>query len=126
MGYGLTCNKLLASALLATILSGCGSMPKVDLWPFGADKAPDRSGRPSNATQYACSDGKGFYLRMLDNGNAAWVILPDREIRLDKTDAEAGTRYSNGIAVLEINGGQIALRDAPAISFTDCKIASAK
>lgn len=60
---------------------------------------------------------------MLDNGNAAWIIYPDREVRFDKAGASSGVRYGNGSSVLDINGNQTALQDGPAISFTGCKAA---
>ena len=108
------------SLVLALTVSGCGSL---DFWPFGRDKvAQMRSSRPANATRYSCTGGKSFYLRMLDNGNAAWIIYPDREVRFDKQGAAPGNRYGNGSSVLEINGSQATLQDGPAISFTDCKV----
>ena len=109
---------LLAPLCLALLLSGCGSL---NLWPFGGNGATERSGRPANATQYVCKGGKNFYVRMLDNGNAAWIIYAEREFRLDKVESKAGMRYSNGIAVLEFNGNQVSLQDGPTISVTDCK-----
>ena len=105
---------------LTLLLSGCGGL---NLWPFGGHGGAGRSGRPANATQYVCGGGKTFYVRMLDNGNAAWVIYAEREFRLDKAESKTGARYSNGVAVLEINGNQVALQDGPNISLPDCKAA---
>lgn len=111
---------LLASICLTLLLSGCGSL---NSWPFGGSNATERSGRPANATEYACKGGKKFYVRMLENGAAVWLIYPGREVRLDKVAAAAtaGTRYSNGIAILDINGNQAALEDGPSTSLTECK-----
>ena len=98
------------------LLSGCGS---ISIWPFGGDIV----GKPRvvpNATQYLCGGGKGFHLRMLADG-AAWVIYPDREVRLDKASAGGATRYGNGIATLEINGADASLTDGPGISYAGCK-----
>jgi membrane-bound inhibitor of C-type lysozyme len=117
MGNRFTCWTSTALACLGLLMTGCGS---VNLWPFGSDTAPERSRAPANATEYQCDAGKRFYVRYLDGG-AAWVILPEREIRLDKVAAASGTRYSNGSATLEVNGNEAALTDAPAISFTGCK-----
>ena len=110
----------MALACLVLLMTGCGS---VNLWPFGSDTGPERSRAPANATEYQCDAGKRFYARYLDGGGAAWVILPEREFRLDKVAAASGTRYSNGSATLEVNGNEAALTDAPAISFTGCKSA---
>ena len=108
---------LLAPVCLSLLLAGCGG---VNVWPFGGEK--ERSRAPSNATEYQCIGGKRFYVRYLDNGGAVWLIYPDREVRLDKV-AAAGTRYSNGIAVLDINGNEATLADGPTISFAGCKAA---
>lgn len=103
---------------LSFLLSGCGG---VNLWPFSGEKNQDRLRTPSNATEYQCTGGKRFYLRYLDNGDAAWIIFPEREFRLDKVTSATGTRYSNGIAILDINGNEATLADGPAISFDGCK-----
>jgi len=103
---------------LSFLLSGCGG---VNLWPFSGEKNQDRLQTPSNATEYQCTGGKRFYLRYLDNGDAAWIIFPEREFRLDKVTSATGTRYSNGIAILDINGNEATLADGPAISFAGCK-----
>lgn len=108
-----------ALAYLSLLLAGCGS---VNLWPFGGETNQDRARVPSDATEYQCAGGKRFYLRYLDNGNAAWIIFPDREFRLDKITS-AGTRYSNGVATLVINGNETTLAGGPAISFAGCKVA---
>lgn len=116
---------LLASAGLSLLLSGCGSV-NVNLWPFGGEGAQERPMTPPNSTEFQCNGGKRFYVRYLDNGAAAWLIYPDREVRLDKVNSTAGVRYSNGIAMLEINGNEATLTDGPAISYTGCKAAGGK
>ena len=94
------------------------------VWPFDGDKPQGKALAPSNAALYQCDGGKHFYVRYLDNGNTAWLIYPDREVALAKGTASApATRYSNGIAVLEINGNNATLTDGAAISFTGCKLA---
>lgn len=110
-----------ALAFLALLLPGCGS---VSLWPFGGDNDQGRTRAPSDATEYQCAGGKRFYVRNLDNGGAAWIIFPDREFRLDKAVSAAGTRYSNGITTLDINGNEATLADGPAIAFAGCKAAA--
>lgn len=107
-----------APLCLSLILSGCGGFK---LWPFGGEKGQERSRTPSNASEFQCTGGKKFYLRYLDNGGAAWIIYPDREVRLDKVATASGTSYSNGIAVLNVSGNEATLEDGPAISFAGCK-----
>jgi membrane-bound inhibitor of C-type lysozyme len=104
---------------LGMLLAGCSS---INLWPFGDTKTPERPRGPVNATEYRCEGGKSFYVRQLDGGAATWVILPDRQIRLDKQASSAGMRYSNGIATLQIDGDTATLNDGPAVSFANCKL----
>jgi hypothetical protein len=106
---------------LTLLLSGCSSVSIDKVWPFGENSSAARSGAPVNATEYQCDGGKHFYLRTVDNGNAAWLIYPDREVNLSKD----GNRYSNGIAVLEISDGVASLKDGPAIAYSGCKAAVA-
>ena len=111
----------LALGLLTTfVLGGCGSF-KMNVWPFGESSTIERSRGPENATEYRCDGGKGFYVRYLDGGAAAWVIYPDRQVRLDKVAGAAGGRYSNGIAVLQLDGDRVSLNDGPAIAYIGCK-----
>ena len=107
-----------APLCLALVLPACSG---IKLWPFGREEARERSRVPANASEYQCAGAKRFYLRMLENGGAAWVILAEREVRLDKVATATGTRYSNGIAVLNLNGNEATLEDGPANSFTGCK-----
>lgn len=105
---------------ICLLLSACGS---ISLWPFGGEKSEDAI-RTSDATEYQCAGGKKFYLRNLDNGNAAWVIFPDREFRLEKVMTSAtDTRYSNGATTLDMRDGEVTLAEGTAVSFAGCKAA---
>ncbi|GBG15791.1 uncharacterized protein NMK_3403 [Novimethylophilus kurashikiensis] len=101
------------------LLNGCASVSNVDLWPFGSDQPAGRSG-PPNATEYQCDGNKRFFVRYADNGSTAWVIYPDREVALTK--GATGTRYTNGVAVLEVNGAEASLKDGPNINYSGCKM----
>ncbi len=108
--------------LLAVLLAGCGkvSMPSIpNLWPFG-DK-PERSREPENATAYQCEGGRKLYVRTLENGAAVWVILPERELRLEKTGAAASTNYSYRGTLLEIKGNEATLFEGPKPLLAGCK-----
>lgn len=111
-----------AMPLLACLALAAGGCSNVSVWPFGGDKAQGRTAGPANATEFRCREGKRFYVRQLDNGNAAWVILPEREFRLDKV-AAAGTRYGNGNNTLDVNGNEATLSVAGATAYQDCKAA---
>lgn len=102
---------------LVLLLSGCGSMK---VWPFDSSGSSGQSHTPANSTEYQCSNAKRFYVRLLDNGNTAWLIYPDREVGLNKS-AAAGNRYSNGVAVLDLNGNETTLNDGDKIHYSGCK-----
>ena len=108
--------------MAAAILGGCGG---ADLWPFGAREV-ERSRVPVNSTEYLCDAGKRFYLRILNNGASAWVILREREFRLDKAASGSGTRYSNGSSTLDMSGSEATLNDGPQAVFTGCKVAGSE
>lgn len=103
---------------VALLLAGCGG---VSVWPFGDEKKPQAESRgPANSTEYQCDAGKKFYVRLMDNGNSAWLILPDREVALAKVSA---SRYSNNISTLNINDNEATLDDGSTSSYTACKTA---
>ena len=108
----------MAASIMLLLLAGCGS---VSVWPFDGDKGQPQSRVPAGATAYQCEGGKRFYVRYPDGGASAWVILADREFRLDKVIAASGARYSNGKATLDTAAGEATLSDGPAIQYTGCK-----
>jgi membrane-bound inhibitor of C-type lysozyme len=118
MKHRITRAAALAGASL--VLSACSSV-NLNLWPFGGDKEQDPSRTPAGATAYQCDNSKRFFVRYLDNGAAAWVILPEREFRLNKTTSTAGTRYSNDNATLEIKDGGATLADGATVTHAGCK-----
>ena len=109
--------------LLATLLvAGCGGFEVSKLLPSsGTAKEQDLSRTPPGATAYLCEGGKRLFVRYADKGETAWVILPDREFRLDKAVAASGARYSNGAAILETKGNEAMLNDGPTATYTGCK-----
>jgi membrane-bound inhibitor of C-type lysozyme len=108
----------------STLLLGACSSVSLDLWPFGGSKEQDLSRTPAGATAYTCEGGKRLFVRYLDNGAAAWVILPEREFRLNKTASTSGTRYSNGSATLDIKDNEVTLFDGPKSTYAGCKASS--
>ena len=109
-----------ALACATLTLSACGSVG-VNLWPFGGDKEQDPSRTPAGASAYQCEGGKRLFVRYLDNGAAAWVILPEREFRLNKATSTSGTRYSNGSATLDLKDGAATLSDGATVTHAGCK-----
>lgn len=101
---------------LLVVLSACGSVTKLN--PFGSSEV-ERSKAPENATEYICDSNKHFYVRMLNNGNDAWLIYPDHEVNLPKAGGES--RYTSGAITLLINGAETTLNDGEKIAYTNCK-----
>ncbi len=109
---------------LSLLLAGCGGISMGNLNPFGG--GPEELSRvPLNATAYQCDAGKRLYVRYMDGGAYAWVILPEREFRLDRAGPASGTRYGTGSAILDRNGDEVTLSDGPAVSYLGCKVAAA-
>lgn len=106
----------------ALALSACSSMDmSMDkVWPF-KEEGPGQPKRLAGTTEYQCEGGKRFHVRLADSGNTAWLIYPDREVALAKQ--ASATRYSNGVATLEINGSDATLKDGPSIAYNGCKAA---
>ncbi|MGP1679717.1 MAG: MliC family protein [Burkholderiales bacterium] len=118
MKHRITRAAALACATLT--LSACSSV-NLDVLSFGGAKEQDTSRPPAGATAYQCEGGKRLFVRYLDNGAAAWVILPEREFRLNKATAGSGNRYSNGSATLDLEDGGATLSDGAAVTHAGCK-----
>lgn len=115
----------LAALATAVLLSGCGEM-KMKAWPFSSEKSfQERARGPANATEYQCAGGKRIYLRTMDGGDSVWLILPERELRLDRIGAE-GSRYGKGAMVLQLSGNDATLTDGAASPFAGCRTGTAE
>jgi membrane-bound inhibitor of C-type lysozyme len=112
-----------ALAIATLLLAACGGIDKYN--PFSESK-PVPAYKPENATEYQCANNKRFYVRKQDKSDAIWLIYPNREVNLDKVAGGSGTRYSNGIAILDINGTDATLNDGPTVAYTDCKAETVK
>jgi membrane-bound inhibitor of C-type lysozyme len=114
-------HKVFLALVTASLLSACSSMGVDKVWPFGGDQQADsRPRRLVGATEYQCDSGKRFHVRYIDNNASAWLIYPDHEVLLRK---ESGSnRYTNGVAVLEVNGAEASLNDGPTIAYSGCKV----
>ena len=99
---------------LACVLAAGCSMSR---WiPFGSDEG--RVVVPENAQRYQCGGNRSFYLRQLGD-KAVWLILADREIRLDRRDGARA--YGNGISTLVFDGDTAEFNDGPGGTYADCK-----
>jgi membrane-bound inhibitor of C-type lysozyme len=119
---GASLTKLTGASLatIALLLAGCGDMNIKKYNPFGGDPVQERSRVPANATEYQCAGGKRIYVRMLDGGEAVWLFLAERELRLDRIGTSQ--RYSKGNTVLNLNGNEAGFADGTATPpYSGCK-----
>jgi hypothetical protein len=110
----------IAALGLSLALAGCSLL---SLNPFRGDNTGSVP-PPENAVQYRCANNASFYLRTLSDG-AMWVIYNDRQIRLDKDEANP-KRFTNGVAVLEMDGAGVTLSDGPQINYSACAVPAKK
>lgn len=104
-------------ALLAATISACSSIGLSN--PFRGDSG-ESSQYPQDATEYICDGDKHFHVRMLNNGNDAWLIYPDHEVNLPKSSDDS-RRYASGVISLVINGDATTLNDGEKIAYLNCK-----
>ena len=81
-------------------------------------KARELPRTPVGSTAYVCDNNAQFYVRMLNNGNDAWVIYPDHEVNLPK---QADGRFTNGTAVFTPGADGATLTDGEKVNYTACK-----
>jgi hypothetical protein len=111
--------RIASLVLAALLLTACSSMR---IWPFG-DDSEKRLGVPPDAVTYNCAGGNSFQMSYLDNRQAVWLIYPDRQVRLEQK--EPG-HYTNGVATLDLSGGEVKLTDGRDIAYSGCAIPVAK
>ena len=111
-----------AALTAALLLAGCGDINVRKYLPFGGDSTiQERPRTPANAVEYQCAGNKRFFVRTLEGGAAVWLILSERELRLDRLGVGEGARYSKGNTVLDLSGAEATLSDGASVSFTGCK-----
>ncbi len=108
--------KLVFIFLMGLITSACSSIGLTN--PFAGSS--DASIYPKDATQYLCDDNKQFNVRMLNNGNDAWLIYPDHEVNLPRLGVDSN-RYASGVIALVVNGEATTLNDGEKVAFVNCK-----
>lgn len=108
---------LLLSVTLLSLLTGCNRFELPSVFDRGVKELP-RYGK--DATLYECENYQSFGLRLENNGEDAWVLMPDHEIGLvrDSTDRQ---RYHYGTVDLYLNGDQTSLDDSDHLHLKNCK-----
>ena len=114
----------IAGAAVALLLSACGDMNLKKFNPFAGDPVLESSRTPANATEYQCAGGKRLHIRTLDGGQAVWLILAERELRLDRIGSSQ--RYGKGTTVLEFDGNRATVSEGAAATYSACKTGGAE
>lgn len=102
---------------LSVALSGCSTswLP----WSRSDDEQPRRL--PEGAVELHCAQAKTLLVRYAADGKSVWVMLPDREFRLDRGAAAGGERYGNGTTTMLVQAEGIALDIDGTRQFSDCR-----
>lgn len=75
---------------------------------------------PKDAIKFQCANNEFFYLRYLEENNAVWVILKDREFRLDKTENE-NKSYANTTTTLNIKDKDAIIKVDSSVLYKECQ-----
>lgn len=103
--------------LLVLTISACSTSRLMDGDIFNG-KARELPRTPVGSVGYLCDNNAQFYVRLLNNGNDAWIIYPDHEVNLPK---QADGRYTNGTAVFTLSPTDATLTDGEKVNYSACK-----
>lgn len=113
--------KFLAVTVIAALLAGCGSSSS-SWMPWVTEERPTGPNyTPPGATGYACEGGKRLLVRLESDGKSAWVIYPDRQLRLDRVTAASGDEYTRAGTTLSTRDGETSLMEGNAVQLSKCK-----
>jgi len=115
-------NKLLFFLIFLFLLNSCSStklhIEKIkNIFSFD-DKS--QTLYLDNATQFICYQNQTFFLRYLEDKNAVWIILNNREFRLEK-DLVDDNKYSNSKTVLEFFQDNVTITSNEKSLYEQCK-----
>lgn len=113
-------NKKLALIPLVFTLCSCKSFEIPSVFDRGLKELP-RYGK--DAVHYACENHQSFGLKLFNNEEDAWVMLPDHEIGLTR-DANDKQHYHYGTVDLRLNGDQTSLDDSEHLHLRNCKVST--
>ncbi len=102
---------------LSTLLFGCKSFEMPSVFDQSVKEKP-RYGK--DALNYQCENYQSFGLKLSENKEEAWVMLPDREINLNR-DPQDKQLYHYGTMDLRLNGDQTTLDDSDHLHLKGCK-----
>ena len=96
-------------------------VPKIDsLSNIFSNDIQERNIRPEDSIKYDCDKKKTFFLSYINKKKSVWLILPDREFRLNQIDGSENI-YTNNITTLEISPGHTQIKDKKEILYSQCE-----
>jgi len=105
--------------LIGNLSSSC-SLPKVpDLPNIFSNEVSEKNIRPEGSIEYNCEKKKTFFLSYLNDKKSVWIVLPNREFKLNQID-ESQNIYSNNITTLEISPEQTQIKNEKEILYSQC------
>jgi membrane-bound inhibitor of C-type lysozyme len=105
--------------LIGNLSSSC-SLPKVPtLSNIFSNEVSEKNIRPEDSIEYNCEKKKTFFLFYLNDKKSVWVVLPNREFKLNQID-ESQNIYSNTITTLEISPEQTQIKNEEEILYSQC------
>jgi membrane-bound inhibitor of C-type lysozyme len=114
--------QLVLLPVFAVMLSACSSIGISN--PFRGETS-EHSPYPKDTVEYVCDGNKHFHVRMLNQGQDAWLIYPDHEVNLPRS-SDDNRRYGSGVISLLLNGDATTLNDGEKIAYTNCKAQTKK
>jgi|TARA_B110000037_G_scaffold167225_1_gene189340 hypothetical protein len=93
-------------------------IPTVDMF---SNTVNEKTIRPEDSIEYNCDKKKTFFLSYLNEGKSVWIVLPDREFKLDQID-ESQNIYSNDITTIEMSSEIIQVINNNEILYDQCVI----
>jgi membrane-bound inhibitor of C-type lysozyme len=106
--------------LIASLSYSCSleSIPTVDVF---SNTINEKIIRPKDSVEYNCEKKKTFFLFYLNEGKSVWLVLPDREFKLNQIE-ESQNIYSNDITTIEISSEKTQIRNDDDILYNQCII----
>ena len=105
--------------LIGNLSSSC-SLPKMPaLSNIFSNEVSEKNIRPEGSIEYNCEKKKTFFLFYLNDKKSVWVVLPNKEFKLNQID-ESQNIYSNNITTLEISPEQTQIKNEKEILYNQC------
>ena len=104
-------------AVVFAMLAGCSTS-----WlPWSTTPTEVGQYTPPGARAYACEGGKRLLVRYESDAKSAWVIYPDRQLRLDRVASGSGEEYARAGTTLAVKDGEAMVTEGATLQYARCK-----